>query len=184
MQCLLAQLSDTHIRQPGELAYRRVDTSAFLARAVAAVSALPQPADAVVVTGDLTDSGRADEYAQLRALLAPLACPVYLMPGNHDDGTALCRAFPDHAELAQQPCGERACWAVDVKGLHLVALDSTVPRATHGELDDAHSNGSIARSRRGRTRRPSSRCITRRSRRGSATWTTSACGTAPMRWRA
>jgi 3',5'-cyclic AMP phosphodiesterase CpdA len=61
MQRLVVQLSDTHVRLPGELAYRRVDTSAFLARAVAAVNALPQPADAVVVTGDLTDSGRADE---------------------------------------------------------------------------------------------------------------------------
>jgi len=61
MQRLVVQLSDTHVRLPGELAYRRVDTSALLARAMAAVNALPQPADAVVVTGDLTDSGRADE---------------------------------------------------------------------------------------------------------------------------
>ena len=136
MQRLVVQLSDTHVRLPGELAYRRVDTSALLARAMAAVNALPQPADAVVVTGDLTDSGRADEYAQLRELLAPLSCPVYLMPGNHDDGAVLRRAFPDHAELAQRPCGERVCWAVDVKGLFLVALDSTVPHATHGELED------------------------------------------------
>ena len=136
MQRLVVQLSDTHVRLPDELAYRRVDTSALLARAMAAVNALPQPADAVVVTGDLTDSGRADEYAQLRELLAPLSCPVYLMPGNHDDGAVLRRAFPDHAELAQRPCGERVCWAVDVKGLFLVALDSTVPHATHGELED------------------------------------------------
>jgi len=137
MQKLLVQLSDTHIRLPGQLAYRRVDTSAFLERAVAAVGRLPQPADAVVVTGDLTDFGRADEYAQLRALLAPLSCPVLLMPGNHDDGDTLRRAFPDHPELAQRPCGERVCWAVDVKGLFVVALDSTVPRASHGELEDA-----------------------------------------------
>jgi 3',5'-cyclic AMP phosphodiesterase CpdA len=137
MQRILVQLSDTHIRLPGQLAYRRVDTSAFLARAVAAVKALPQPADAVIVTGDLTDYGRADEYAQLRALLAPLPGPVYLMPGNHDDGAVLRRAFPDHPELAQRPVGDRVCWAVDVKGLRLVALDSTVPRAAHGELDDA-----------------------------------------------
>jgi 3',5'-cyclic AMP phosphodiesterase CpdA len=137
MQRLVVQLSDTHIRAPGQIAYRRVDTSAFLARAVAAVNALPQAADAVVVTGDLTDSGRADEYAELRTLLAPLSCPVYLMAGNHDDGAALRRAFADHAELAQRPCGERVCWAVDVQGLHLVAVDSTVPRATHGELEDA-----------------------------------------------
>src|SRR5689334_4091044 len=117
MQKILVQLSDTHIRLPGQLAYRRVDTSAYLARAVAAVKRLPQAADAVVVTGDLTDFGRLDEYAQLRALLAPLPCPVYLMPGNHDDGAALRRAFPDHPELQQNADLDRVCWWVDVGGL-------------------------------------------------------------------
>jgi 3',5'-cyclic AMP phosphodiesterase CpdA len=136
MQKLLVQLSDTHIRLPGQLAYRRVDTSAFLERAVAAVGRLPQPADAVVVTGDLTDFGRADEYAQLRRLLAPLRCPVYLMPGNHDDGAALRAAFPEHAYLRQSDT-DRVCWVADLGGLRLVALDSTVPRASHGEIHAA-----------------------------------------------
>src|SRR3954467_1174093 len=116
MQKLLVQLSDTHIRLPGQLAYRRVATSVHLARAVAAVNRLPQPADAVVVTGDLTDFGRLDEYAQLQTLLAPLACPVYLMPGNHDDGAALRHAFPDHPELQQNAGSDRVCWAVDIGG--------------------------------------------------------------------
>ena len=136
MQKLLIQLSDTHIRMPGQLAYRRVDTSAFLAQAVAAVRRLPQPADAVIVTGDLADFGRAAEYAQLRSLLAPLACPYYLMPGNHDDGAELRRAFPDHAYL-QQGDGSRIHYAVDLGGLRLLALDTTVPMAAYGELDDA-----------------------------------------------
>src|SRR5689334_15886828 len=135
MQRLLVQLSDTHIRQPGQLAYRRVDTSTYLARAVAAVGSMPQAPDAVVLTGDLTDFGRSDEYAHLRALLSPLSCPVYLMPGNHDDGAALRSAFPDHPELQQNPVGDRVCWAVDIGGLRLVALDTTVPRAAQGELE-------------------------------------------------
>jgi Icc protein len=135
MQKLLIQLSDTHIRLPGQLAYRRVDTSAHLAQAVAAVNRLPQRADAVVVTGDLTDFGRADEYAQLRNLLEPLGCPVYLMPGNHDDGAELRRAFPDHAYLHQGD-GTRVRYAVELGGLRLIALDTTVPMAAHGELDD------------------------------------------------
>ena len=135
MQRLLVQLSDTHIRQPGQLAYRRVDTSTYLARAVAAVGRLPQAPDAVVLTGDLTDFGRSDDYAHLRALLSPLSCPVYLMPGNHDDGAALRSAFPDHPELQQNPVGDRVCFTVDIGGLRLVALDTTVPRASHGELE-------------------------------------------------
>jgi 3',5'-cyclic AMP phosphodiesterase CpdA len=136
MQKLLIQLSDTHIRLPGQLAYRKVDTSRFLAEAVEAVRRLPQPADAIVVTGDLTDFGRAAEYAQLKALLAPLERPIYLMPGNHDDGAELRRAFPDHAYLHQGD-GRRVDYAVDLGGLRLVALDTSVPKAPHGEIDDA-----------------------------------------------
>ena len=136
MPKLLVQLSDTHIRLPGQLAYRRVDTSALLAQAVASVLALAQAPTAVVVTGDLTDFGRPDEYAQLRKLLLPLACPVYLMPGNHDDRAALRHAFPEHPWLRES--GDAFLqYAVDLGGLRLVAIDTTVTRAPHGELDGA-----------------------------------------------
>jgi 3',5'-cyclic-AMP phosphodiesterase len=133
---LLVQLSDTHIRRPGELAERRVDTAAALTRAVAAVNGLPQPADAVVVTGDLVDSGKPAQYEHLRALLAPLAAPVYLLPGNHDDRDALRAAFPDHAYLR---ASRRASlhYAVELEGLRLVVLDTSVTGAPHGELDAA-----------------------------------------------
>ena len=137
MPKLLVQLSDTHIRVPGQLAYRRVDTSALLAQAVASVLALPQASVAVVVTGDLTDFGRAAEYAQLRALLAPLTCPVYLLPGNHDDRTELRQAFPEHSWLTQS--GDAFLqYAVDLGGLRLVAIDTSVTKAPHGELSEAH----------------------------------------------
>jgi len=45
----------------------------------------------VLATGDLTDSGRAEEYAHLRELLAPLPMTVYFIPGNHDERGALPR---------------------------------------------------------------------------------------------
>ena len=58
---------------PGQLAYRRVDTSAFLARAVAAeVGEVTRDDDRVGLLRQRVH-GRADEYAQLRALLAPLS---------------------------------------------------------------------------------------------------------------
>ena len=137
MPKLLVQLSDTHIRLPGQLAYRRVDTAALLAQAIVSVLALPQAPVAVVVTGDLTDFGRPAEYTHLRALLAPLACPVYLMPGNHDDRAALRRAFPEHDWLQQS--GEAFLqYAVDLGGLRLIALDTSVTKAPHGELGPAH----------------------------------------------
>jgi Icc protein len=131
MTTSLLQLSDLHIREPGRLAYGRINTAPYLARAVASILRLPQQPDAVVITGDLTDFGRAAEYAHLRELLAPLAMPVYLMPGNHDDRAQLRQSFPDHAYLGRD---EFVQYSVAVGALQLIALDTVVPGASEGSL--------------------------------------------------
>ncbi|MFE8643946.1 phosphodiesterase [Sphingomonas sp. NCPPB 2930] len=130
----LVQLTDLHIREPGRLAYRRIDTAAYLRATLAAVGRLVQPPDAVVVTGDLTDFGRPAEYAYLRELLAPLPMPVYLMPGNHDDRANLRAGFPDHAYLGT---GRFIQYTADIGDLRLVALDSVTPGHGHGTLCEA-----------------------------------------------
>ena len=135
MTRLLVQLSDPHIKAPGSLAYGRVDTALFLTRAVKSVLALPQHAEAVLITGDLTDHGRADEYAHLRRLLQPLRCPVYLLPGNHDERAALRAAFPDHAYLQTATRSDGFVqYAADLSGLRLVVADSVHAGAPHGQL--------------------------------------------------
>jgi 3',5'-cyclic AMP phosphodiesterase CpdA len=96
---LLCQISDLHVKEPGALCYGVVDSAAALRACVDHIVRLRHRPDVVVATGDLTDFGRPDEYLHLRALLAPLPMPVYLMPGNHDDRDALRAAFPDHAYL-------------------------------------------------------------------------------------
>ncbi|KVF71528.1 metallophosphatase [Burkholderia sp. FL-7-2-10-S1-D7] len=131
---LLAQISDLHIKRPGQLAYRRVDTAAALARCIAKLNALVPRPDAVLVTGDLTDFGHDDEYRHLRDLLAPLEIPYYLMVGNHDDRAGLRRAFADRPELQE---GEFVQYALDVGAVRVLALDSQVPGASHGDLCDA-----------------------------------------------
>jgi 3',5'-cyclic AMP phosphodiesterase CpdA len=130
---LLCQISDLHIKVPGSLSYGVVDTAQALRRCVEHILAMPQRPDAIVATGDLTDFGRPDEYAHLRALLAPLPMPVYLMPGNHDDRDALRAAFPDHAYLRQT--SPHIQFAIDAGPLRVLALDTTVPGESGGALD-------------------------------------------------
>lgn len=132
----LVQLTDTHIREPGRLAYGRIDTAPYLRNAVASVLALRQRPDAVVITGDLVDFGRPAEYAHLAELLAPLDLPVYLLPGNHDGRAALRQAFPGHAYLGEGGEGGDGFvqYSVAVGGLRLIALDTSVPGAPHGAL--------------------------------------------------
>lgn len=128
---LIAQISDMHIKPPGELLYKRIDTAGFLERAVAHVNALDPRPNIVLATGDLVDSGKAEEYALLRRLLAPLAMPVYLIPGNHDARDPLRAAFPDHAYL---PGSGFLQYVVEGLAVRLIALDTLVPGKGYGEL--------------------------------------------------
>jgi Icc protein len=132
---LLAQISDLHIKRPGALAYRRVDTGAALARCVAALNALKPRPDVVIMTGDLVDQGDPEQYAHLKTLLAPLEIPYYLLVGNHDDRTALREAFSDRPEL--RAGGDFVHYAADIGPLRLIALDSLVPGQSAGNLCDA-----------------------------------------------
>lgn len=132
---LLVQITDLHIREPGRLAYGRIDTAPYLQRTVQSVLALRQKPDAVVITGDLSDFGREAEYAHLAALLAPLGeLSVYLLPGNHDERQQLRRSFAQHAYL--QGGGEFIQYSVKVGPLRLIALDTVEPGQSHGALCD------------------------------------------------
>ena len=129
---LIAQITDMHIKPEGVLAYGRVDTAPYLARAVDHLVALRPRPDVVLATGDLVDGGRPDEYRRLRGLLAPLTMPVYLIPGNHDAREALADAFPDHAYLPRR--GRFVQYVVEGYPVRLIALDTLVPGQTGGLL--------------------------------------------------
>lgn len=129
---LMAQITDTHIKPEGVLAYGRLDTAPYLARAVEHLIALKPRPDLVLATGDLVDSGRPDEYRRLHDLLAPLPMPVYLIPGNHDDREALAAAFADHAYMPRN--GGFIQYVVEGYPVRLIALDTLVAGEVGGLL--------------------------------------------------
>lgn len=131
MSLILAQITDTHIREPGRLAYGRLDTAPYLKAAVRSVMALKQRPDAVLLTGDLTDFGRPAEYEHLAELLAPLSMPYYLMPGNHDDRDQMRRSFPSHSYLGTEGFIQ---YAINLGAMRLLALDTVETGASGGRL--------------------------------------------------
>lgn len=128
---LICQITDTHIKLPGKLAYRKVDTAAMLSDCVRTVQALnPQP-DLVVLTGDLVDLGRPEEYDYLRSLMAPLKMPIYVVPGNHDERDAMRAAYRDGGYLPREGFLH---FAVEDWPLRLIGLDTVIPGQGGGEL--------------------------------------------------
>jgi 3',5'-cyclic AMP phosphodiesterase CpdA len=128
---LIAQISDLHIRPQGALAYGIVETNVYLERAVFALLRLDPRPDCVLVTGDLTDCGLAEEYALARQLLGRLPMPVYVIPGNHDRREPCRQAFLGDGYMPQDGALNYVAQCGPVR---LVALDSVVAGAGHGAL--------------------------------------------------
>jgi Icc protein len=81
--------------------------------------------DAVVVKGDLTDTGRPEEYEAFLRCYSRLGARMHHVRGNHD-------AMRD-PQLARQD----APYAVALDGVVLAVLDTTVPGRVGGALPDA-----------------------------------------------
>lgn len=131
---LIAQLSDLHICRAGETVFGGRDSAQSLARCVQTVNALrPQP-DSVILTGDLVNTGHIDEYSRLKSMLALLDSRYYLMPGNHDERTTMRQVFAEHDYLGTQGPMQ---YSVTRAGWRILALDTVVPGAEGGALDEA-----------------------------------------------
>jgi 3',5'-cyclic AMP phosphodiesterase CpdA len=118
---ILAQLSDPHLRGDGA-------GEDALRAGVSAVLSMSRLPDALLLSGDVSDAGRPEDYALVAEMLHGLPLPAYVMPGNHDDPEAMHAAFPG-------PEGERFQYAFDVAGVRVVACDTTIPGAPGGTLD-------------------------------------------------
>jgi 3',5'-cyclic-AMP phosphodiesterase len=123
---LLVQLSDLHLGA----AWEGVDPAPRLERAIEAIRSLPNPVDAAVVSGDLSDDASEESYRLARELLSRFEAPVHVLPGNHDDRSRLRQAFDLPGE-GDAPVD----YTAEIGELRLVVLDSNVPGQDPGGFD-------------------------------------------------
>lgn len=129
---LIAQVTDPHIKAEGKLAYKKVDTALNLSHCVDHLMNLVIPPDLILMTGDLTDFGRPEEYELLRRLISPFDMPIFVVPGNHDDRINFRQAFSDHDYLPAK--GEFLHYVVEEYPLRMIGLDTTIPGKPGGEM--------------------------------------------------
>ena len=133
---VIVHLSDTHFVADGSLLMGEVDSDGHLAGALRRLADSGLQPAAIVVTGDIADTGAASAYARVRAQLEPVAAElgarlVWVM-GNHDRRPEFRAGLLDEAPT-DAPVDE----VVDLDGLRLVVLDTSVPGYHHGELTQA-----------------------------------------------
>lgn len=130
----ILHISDTHFVAAGEKLHESVDSDANLALMLEGLARSGARPEAIVFTGDLADTGLPDAYARLRAMVEPAAAAVgaevIWVMGNHDERGAFRAGLLDEDGTASV---DRVH---DVNGLRIVVLDSTVPGAHYGEIDD------------------------------------------------
>ena len=130
---LVVQMSDPHIVEKGARLLDQIDTGSMLQHAIHHVNRLdPQP-DLVLLTGDLVNEGKPEEYAHLEELLRDLRAPFHLVPGNHDLTPELQAAFPDHVHGE----GDGRADGVIEGPLRIITLDSSRYPEPGGSLDAA-----------------------------------------------
>ncbi|MDX2378235.1 MAG: metallophosphoesterase [Acidimicrobiia bacterium] len=120
---LIAQLTDTHVVEPGCTEELWVDNTARVREAVVSINDEVPAMSAVLATGDLTNGGRPGEFEMLAECLAPLDAQLLPLAGNHDHRGRLRATFPN----VPWADAEHASWIVAIDGVRLVGLDSTRP---------------------------------------------------------
>lgn len=139
---LIAQISDPHVTTEGTAIRALVDTPQRLVDAFETCAGLPRVPDVILLTGDLVNDATPAEYELLAATLDAAPCPVFPIPGNHDDAAQL------RATFESLPCCPVDLpdttgpfhYVVDDHPVRLIAFD-TIDPGNHSGLVTAASAG-------------------------------------------
>lgn len=132
-QFIIAQLTDLHIVQEGELCQDHIPTYLNLRKAVTHLNKLRPIPDIVLITGDLAEYGSPAEYELLRTILNQLVAPYFIVPGNHDRRKNLLEAFADHSYLPEAE-SKHVLYAIDDYPVRLIGLDTALFGEPYGRL--------------------------------------------------
>lgn len=124
---LLVQLSDSHLFADTGASLLGLNTADSLQRVVERVQAEQPSVDLLLATGDLTQDGSVAAYQHFLRISGQIAAPARWLPGNHDQLASM-------HEAAVQSCLLEP--VVDIGNWRITLLNSAVPNATAGYLQD------------------------------------------------
>jgi 3',5'-cyclic AMP phosphodiesterase CpdA len=134
----LAHVSDSHFTASG-LMHGTVHVAATYSGALAALEGSGIAIDALVHTGDVADEGEAQAYRAAttvtRETTQRTGWPVVWAVGNHDVRAAMAEGL-----LGEPATDEPLDRVLEVRGLRLVSLDTSIPGRVEGGVDEAQAD--------------------------------------------
>lgn len=129
-------LTDTHMNAPGKdgqfAKFQLADKVVQVFRHIEETGIAPA---FVLITGDLSHEGDAEDYAHIRKLLDEgserIGAPVHVVLGNHDHRGPFREGY-----LGEQPSEEPYYYSHTIDGLRLIGLNTQVPGSHNGNLDE------------------------------------------------
>ena len=129
---LIAQISDLHIAGWNKKAYGIAPTAENLALCVSHINRLKPQVDLILITGDITYGGLLEEAGRAATILKELHYPYYIIPGNHDNLTALWSEFGgDHCPVENETFIN---YVIEGYEIRLIGMDSTTADAPGGKI--------------------------------------------------
>ena len=141
---LIAHVTDPHIGLGTNQMNAHPGPDEAFRRALAHLRQLQPMADVLLLSGDLSENGHAQDYEALARVigeeLADLTARgllVLAIPGNHDNPDMAKSVLGDLMPVAADAPVGRVCIHIERGGLHFIGLDTVHLGFAHGILDEA-----------------------------------------------
>jgi len=122
------QITDTHLFADSSGSLLGLNTEQSLNAVKADVRLNRLPADIILATGDLVHDGTPAAYRRIFSHLESFGLPVYCLPGNHDEATAMQHTLAE-GTVKYTPSADQGDW-------HFIFLDSTIAGSEGAHLSE------------------------------------------------
>lgn len=123
----IIQLSDLHLFADPQQILMGVNTQESFNAIVAMLK--KEKFSFAILSGDLGQDGSEKAYLRIAKALKFFQVPIYYVPGNHDDSRVLAAVYPVENISNQRH--------IILKNWQIILLNSVIPEAVDGYLDDA-----------------------------------------------
>jgi len=130
----IVQITDLHVGRNIRFPSGEIDLYEELVRTADRIASLDPLPDLMVVSGDLANHGREEDYRRVKKLLDDLPIPYYIVVGNHDSRAGLRKVFSEHSYLLTGQ--DFIQYTVENTPVRIIALDTLAVGSHRGLIDE------------------------------------------------